>query len=293
MHVIGSEKKSLSRNRYRKLGLWLWLSACPLAATAADNPPAQPAAPAGETIPQNPVLQDDFRFNVGGFYASTNTVARLDAGGGTGVDVNFEDALGMEDRKLVGEAAMYWRFTKHWRLDVNYFAITRRSTRTISQDVQWGDQTFTAGTEVFSSFRLSDMRASVGYSFFRRTDKEVGVGLGLHATGLRAMVDASGIGGSAGDVTAPLPVVSFYANFALTNTWALTTRVDWLSLEYSDYKGQVRSVALDVIYQPFRNVGFGFGYHSLITNLTVDKTDWRGKVALAYQGPAAYVSFSF
>lgn len=293
MHVIESGKKVFRRCGRGRWGLWLWLAACPLAAVAADNPPAQPASPSGEVIPKNPVLQDSFRFNVGGFYASTNTVARLDAGGGTGADVNFEDALGMDDRKLVGEGAMYWRFTEHWRLDVNYFAITRRATRTISQDIQWGGQTFTAGTEVHSGLRLSDMRASVGYSIFRRSDKEVGVGLGLHATGLRAWAEASGIGGQAGDITAPLPVVDFYGNFALTNTWALTTRLDWLSLGYENYSGQIRSLALDVIYQPFRNVGFGFGWHSLITKLTVDNTDWRGQVALAYQGPSAYVSFSF
>jgi hypothetical protein len=267
----------------------LSLSTLPLAATAADPPP-----PPAETIPQNPVLQHPFRFTVGAFYASTSTVARLDASGGVGVDVNFEDALGLDDRKLVAEGAMYWRFTKRWHLDVSYFGVTRRATRTISQDIEWGDQVFPTGAEVDSSFRLSDLRTAVGYSFFRTSDKEVGIGLGLHATGMRArLTDAAGNVGEAGDITAPLPVASFYANVALTNTWAMTTRADWLSLSYDDYSGDIRYVALDIIYQPFRNFGFGFGWHSLITNLSVDKTDWRGQVRVAYQGPSAYANFSF
>jgi hypothetical protein len=288
--------------RQSRIGMSLLLSLSPLVALAAgETPPAPAAEPtataapsAGEAVPWNPVLQDNFRFTVGGFYASTNTNAALEpSAGGVGVGINFENALGLPNRRLVAEGAMYWRFAKRWRLDVNYFGIARRATRTLSQDIQWGDYTFTAGTEVNSSFRLSDLRASVGYSFFRTTDKEVGVGLGLHAAGMRANIDASGIGAEAGDVTAPLPVLSFYANFALTDQWAMTTRADFLSLEYSDYKGELRSIALDVVYQPFRNLGFGFGWHSLITNLTVNKTDWAGQVVVAYQGPSGYVSFSF
>lgn len=287
MHAITSNRGKLPVQRSGHWGLWLLLSACPLAAVAADKP-----APA-ETIPQHRLFQDSFRFTVGGYYASTNTTARLDASGGVGVDVNFEDALGLDDRKLVGEGSMQWRFAQRWRLDVEYFGITRRATRTLSQDVQWGDQTFTVGTEVDSKFRISDLRASVGYTIFQRSDKELGLGLGLHTTGLRASIDASGVGTETGDVLAPLPVVNLYGSFALTDTWAMITRLDWLSLTYSDYDGEIRSIAIDFLYQPYRHVGFGFGWHSLLIDLGVDRTDWRGRMTLAYQGPAAYVSFSF
>ncbi len=288
MYLTESRRYSMLIGRWGRPGLWLWLALCPLAAVAADPP-----APA-ETIPQHRLFQDSFRFSVGGYYASTNTTARLDASTGVGVDVNFEDALGLDDRKLVAEGSMQWRFAERWRLDVEYFGITRRATRTLSQDIQWGDlPVFTAGTEVDSKFRISDLRTSVGYTFFQRSDKELGLGLGLHSTALRASIESAGGGAEAADVLAPLPVLSFYGSFALTNTWAMTTRVDWLSLSYDDYSGEIRSVALDFLYQPHRHVGFGFGWHSLLIDLGVDKTDWRGQMTLAYQGPAAYVTFSF
>lgn len=287
MHPTESRKHTSRASRRGRTVLGLWLSLCPLAAVAADSP-----APT-EAVPQHRLFQDSFRFAVGGYYASTSTMARLDAGGGAGVDVNFEDALGLDDRKLVGEGSMQWRFAQRWRLDVGYFGITRRATRTLSQTIEWGDQTFDIGDEVDSKFRISDLRTSVGYSFFRRSDKELGVGLGLHSTALRASIDSTTGGAEAADVLAPLPVLSLYGNFALTDTWAMTTRLDWLSLTYDDYDGEIRSVALDFLYQPFRHVGFGFGWHSLLINLGVDKTDWRGQMRLAYQGPAAYLSFSF
>lgn len=290
MHAIASSPARPPGNRSggrRFWGMWLSLSLCPLAAVAADEP-----APA-EAIPQHRLFQDSFRFSVGGYYASTSTTARLDGGTGAGVEVNFEDALGLDDRKLVAEGSMQWRFTERWRLDVEYFGITRRSTRTLSQEIVWGDQTYLAGTEVDSKFRISDLRASAGYSFFRRSDKELGLGLGLHTTALRASINGTGGTAEAADVLAPLPVLNFYGSVALTNTWAMTTRVDWLSLSYDDYDGEIRSVAIDFLYQPFRHAGFGFGWHSLVMDLSVDKTDWRGQASLAYHGPAAYVTFSF
>ena len=291
MHTIASSPAMSPANRTggrRFWGLWLSLSLCPLAAVAAGEP-----APA-ETIPQHRLFQDSFRFSLGGYYASTNTTVRLDGGGGVGVDVNFEDALGLDDRTLVGEGSVQWRFAERWRLDVEYFGITRRATSTLSREISWGDMPpLTVGTQVDSKFRISDLRTSVGYSFFRRSDKELGLGLGLHSTALRASIDSATGDAEAADVLAPLPVLNFYGSFAITDTWALTTRLDWLSLTYDDYDGEIRSVALDFLYQPFRHAGFGFGWHSLLIDLGVDKTDWRGQMTLAYRGPAAYVSFSF
>ena len=56
----------------------------------------------------NRLLNDTFRVTLGGLYAESNTSARLGTStGGVGVDVNFEDTLGLEERKWVGEMAMY------------------------------------------------------------------------------------------------------------------------------------------------------------------------------------------
>ena len=273
--------------RYRP-GHWLCLLlTCPLLVLAAETEEA--VGP----VPLHPLLEDSFRISVGVLDAKTSSIARLDRGGGLGLDLDFEDTLGMDDKKLVGEAAILWRFGRRWRADLEYVTISRDATRTLSRDIDWGGQTFPVGSTVESSFRISDVRASLGYSFFRRPDKELGIGLGLHAAGFKASINASGIGGDEADVTAPLPVVNLYGVFALTPTWAMSTRVDWLSLAYGDYAGDIRRFALDFVYQPFRHVGFGFGYHGTLVDLEYDKTDWRGRAKVTFQGPAAYVSVSF
>jgi len=253
-------------------------------------------ATADEAVPQNRLLNDKFRVSLGAFYAESSTTARLSPKtGGVGADVDFEDALGLEPRSLVGEASLYWRFGEHWRLDIDYFRINRSATRTLGTDVSWGGQDFPVGASVNSTFNISDLRTSVGWSFFRRPDKEVGVSLGVHTTSLTASLENSGVGASSAtsSATAPLPTVGFYGNFALTDQWAFTLRADWLSLSYDKYSGGIRATAMDFVYQPFEHFAFGVGVHSLSLNLTVDKTDTQLKTHLLYQGPAAYVSYSF
>jgi hypothetical protein len=249
--------------------------------------------PATEVIPRHTLLNDRLRVSLGGFYANTNTSVRLDANTGLGAEINFEDALGISDRKLVGEANLYWRFGERWRVSADYFSINRSGTRTLSKDVSWGSLTFPVGTDVNSQSRITDLRTTIGYSVFRRPDKEVGFGIGLHWTGLKFSLDASGVGAESKSVTAPLPVVIMYSNIALTDTWAMSTRLDWLSLNYDQYSGNIRAVGFDFIYQPYTHVAFGVGWHALLLGLTVEHPDSRMQARLGLQGPAANVSYTF
>lgn len=288
-----------TRNRTIRLALvvsvFLGLT-CPFIATAAETPPATstPGAAGEDPVPNHPALRDRFAFDFGGYYASTTTGARLDANTGLGVVVDFEDALGLDDSKLIFQGGFRWRFAQHWRMDVDYFSLNRRSTRVLEGQIEWGDQVYPVGAEVDTRFRINDLRTTVGYTFFRRQDKELGVGFGLHTSGFLVSLQQSGGGqAEAGDVTAPLPTANFYALVALTDRWAMSMKLDWLSLDYGDYSGDLRYIALDALYQPFRHIGFGFGFHQLLYDLGMDSTDWSGRVRLQLQGPSAFMTVSF
>jgi hypothetical protein len=281
----------------RRLNRWKWLLllllAGPFPALAADDAQTPGSAPPAAT-PQHRLLNDRFRLTVGGFYAESTTEARLStASGGAGVDVNFEDMLGLDTRRWVGEFGMYWRFAERWRVDLGYFSLNRSASRVLETDVTWGGNTYTAGTTVDSTVKMSDLRAAVGYSFFRRPDKELGVGMGLHRAGFEASLDAAGVGARSESVTAPLPFFTLYGNFALTDTWALSMRWDWLSLSYDKYSGGIRASAIDFVYQPFTHFALGFGVHSLTLRLEVDNPDSTMQTRIVFQGPAAYASYSF
>ncbi len=267
-----------------------------LALATAYTAAAAPAETAAtETIPSHPLFSDRFIFELGGFYARSGTQASLSgSGGGAGVVVDFEDTLGLEERKLTAIGGFTWRMTERWRLEVEYFGLNRSATKTLATQVEWGDQIYAAGTTVDASYNFYDTRVSAGYSFFKRRDKELGIGLGLHVAGIKTSIETTGGGAAeATDVLAPLPVLNLYGLFALTDAWAVRMRMDWLSLSYDDYSGDVRNSAIDVLYQPFRHVGFGMGMRSLVMDVKIDSPDWTGRARTAYTGPAAFMTVSF
>ena len=251
-------------------------------------------ASAADEVPRHPLLNDTARLSLGAFYAESTTQARLgSSSGGAGVDVNFEDALGLPERKWIGQASLYWRVSEHWRIDADYFRLARSGSRVLQANVSWGDNTFTAGQTVDSSLQISDLRVAVGYSFFRRTDKELGIGLGLHSMGVKASLDSAVGGARSESVTAPLPVLALYGNFALTDTWAIAMRSDWLSLDYDKYSGSIRSNALDVVYQPLKNASLGVGFQTLNLRLDVDNPNSKFAARVALNGPRAFISVSY
>jgi hypothetical protein len=255
---------------------------------------AQTAPAQTETIPNHPALTDRFNFELGGFYSRSSTQASLaPPAGGVAVIVDFENTLGLDERNLSAIGGFMWRFADRWRLELEYFSLNRDATRTLATDVTWGGQTFTAGSTVDTKYDFSDIRVGVGYSFFKRRDKELGIGAGLHVARIESNLQAAGIGAESADVTAPLPVLNLYGTFALTNEWAVRMRLDWLSLNYDVYHGDFRNTSIDLLYRPFRNVGFGLGVRTLVMDVEVDDPSWRGKARTSFTGPTAFVSVSF
>jgi len=251
-------------------------------------------ARAQDSVPSHAAFTDKFYFSVGAFVPKTSTSAQLDSTNlGAGANIDFERALGMTTQKLVPEGSFRWRFSDRWRFEAEYFQLNRSGDKTISQDITWNGVTFTAGTEIFSKFNFSDIRTSVGYSFFKRKDKELGVGFGFHVAsydvGLRAAASAD----EAKKILAPLPVLSLYGQFALTDEWAVGTRLDRFTLSYDKYDGNITSIGLDVNYQPFRHVGFGLAYRSLFIILKATGPDFTAQFNQTFQGPLLYMNASF
>ena len=255
---------------------------------------ARAQVPATQTIPNHPLLTDKYSFEIGAYYARSSTSASLaPSGGGVGAVVDFEDTFGLDERKTIPSASFMWRITNTWRLDVDYFQLDRSATRTLANQVEWGDDVFPVGATVNASYDFKDIRVAAVYSFFKRQDKEVGIGLGAHVASIKASVESQGIGEQSSSVTAPLPVVTLFGAFALTNEWAVRVRADWLSMSYDIYSGDIRSTAIDVVYQPFRNFAFGLGIRNLVVDVDIDASDWHGKARTTFTGPAAFVRVSF
>lgn len=251
-------------------------------------------APAGAQAPVHPSLTDKFWFGAGIFFPNTSTQAQLtNKATGVGASVDFEQSMDLERQNNVPVVAGRWRFGERWRLEAEYFQLQRDSERVIDRQIEWGDQVFAVNTSVATQFDFSDLRVSVGYSFFKRADKELGVGLGLHL----ATYDVS-LTGPAGnregeDVLAPLPVLSLFGQFALTDTWAVGLRLDRFALSYDKFDGSLTNLGIDVLYQPFKHVGFGAGYRALAIRAEVEGDRRILNMRQYFQGPMLFMTVSF
>lgn len=253
-----------------------------------------PLAHAQDAAPIHPALHDRFYFGGGVFFPKTSTSAQLDSTSlGAGANVDFEQALGMTTQKTVPVAFARWRFSDRWRVEAEYFELNRNGDNVLQQEIKWNGQTFTVGTEVFSRFDFSDVRASVGYSFFRTADKELGAGFGFHVASYDVALGSATVSNQGQKIHAPLPVLSAYGQFALTETWAVGARMDRFVMSYNNYAGNVTSMALDVNYQPFRHVGFGLAYRSLFIRLRATGADYAAQFNQTFQGPLLYMNASF
>ena len=251
-------------------------------------------ARADDVVPNNPALTDKLYFAVGAFVPKTSTSAQLDSTNlGAGANIDFERALGMTTQKVVPDAAFRWRFTERWRLEAEYFELNRTGDKALSQSIEWNGQTFTAGTEILSKFNFSDARTSVGYSFFKTKDRELGVGFGFHIASYDVGLGTTTSGQDAKKVLAPLPVFSVYGQFALTDEWAVGMRLDRFTMSYDKYDGNISSIGVDVNYQPFRHVGFGLAYRSLFIVLKYSGPDYVASFNQTFQGPLLYMNASF
>ena len=255
--------------------------------------PAVPVHAQGE-IPIHPALKDRFWFGAGAFFPKTTSEVQLDSSTlGIGTSVTFESTLGMDSRKAVPSLFGRWRLNDRLRVEAEYFELNRNGVRTIDRDIQWGDVTFPIDSQVMSKFDFSDLRVSAGYAFFRTPDKELGVGLGLHIASYDVSLTANAIGSEQQDVLAPLPVLSVYGQFALTERWAVGGRLDRFSLSYDKFDGSLTSLGLDLAYQPFRNIGFGVAYRSLFISMEANEGARTLKFKQTFEGPLVFMNASF
>jgi len=252
------------------------------------------AAEGDESVPDHPMFTDAWYISAGVLWAESNVTANLNTGAiGAGALIDFEDDMGLDESSLIGLADVRWRFTKRWQLEVEYFKLDRDNEKQIQRTIDWGNLNIPINGVAKGSFNMEDFRVGVGYSFFRRKDKEFGVGFGAHVAKLEAGLSTRNLGSEVASQTAPLPFFTIYARMALTDRWLLSMRVDRLSLDTGDIDGKVFSSGLDLIYQPWRHFSIGLGFRDINFQVSSVSDDWRGKAQIQQSGPTLFVAASF
>lgn len=251
----------------------------------------------------HPLLTDDFTGKVGLLFANTESNLAADGSidSAIGDNIDFQKDLGFKDTDGVFAANFNWRFTEKFHASLEYITISQDASATLNKDISWGDLDFAEGANVKADLNVDIARLFVGYSFKQTDEWELGAGLGLHLMDLEAQLSGNAtINGvpttnatEKKDFLAPLPNIGGYGAYAFSSKLIVTGRVDWFSANTGDYDGGLLSMAADVQYQVFENIGIGAGYQYLNVDISVDTTDWFGGADYTYQGPKLYITINF
>jgi hypothetical protein len=94
-------------------------------------------------------------------------------------------------------------------------------------------------------------------------------------------------------VTAPLPVIGGSLAYGLTPKLNLLTHVDWLMVNYEEYKGGLLDLQVFANHQTFKHVGFGAGINVQAISLDVDDEELFWQIDTDFVGLLAVMSFSW
>jgi hypothetical protein len=246
-------------------------------------------------------LQDKYWIEVSAYFPSVDTSAEVSRPGRPGTDIDLEGELGLNKHETLPAVYAGWRFTDRFTLAGEYYALDRNGSRVLARDINFGDATYPAQVEVTSKLHSDVYRLTLGYSFIKTDQAELGAALGLHATDFKFSVSGqSRVGNAVGlqndreatNFLAPMPTVGVFGTYEPMPKLILTGRADYMSLKIGDYDGSIFNGQAAIGYRVWRNVDLGVSYRYVKYKLDVDK---RLQTHLDYRfsGPSVFVRVGF
>jgi opacity protein-like surface antigen len=249
----------------------------------------------------NPVLDEKFTFKLGASWLKADGSFSSTREGDPTEKLTTSD-LGVDDTETNAAFSARWRFTERWRLTFDYFGLdVNGNVREDFDDLDFGDIQASGFLAVDTKFKTDFYIAQVGYSLLKNERAELGIGAGVHIVRFDTKLKVSGgINNASGsvqsdsvDLTAPLPNVLGYGTYAFTPKLSLDGSVGWFGLSYSDYDGNLLTLAANLDYRLTDHFGVGVGYNYINMDLTINKSNRKDKYDIDYKGPVLYVTASF
>lgn len=213
-------------------------------------------------------------------------------------DIDFESEFGLKKSDDLLALNFGWRFGEKWGVGGQYFKSDGQRQKALQDDVEWGEFVFGAGTGIRAGLEFSLIRTVLTRRFNSADHHDFGIGVGIHWLEIGAFIEGNAIvnGMQAGfrresvKAEAPLPNIGAWYQRSLTEKWALTARIDWLSADVGDYDGTLINASAGINYRVFEHIGLGLSYNLFQLDIGIDKKGWRGDATTSYEGLFVYAS---
>ncbi len=242
---------------------------------------------------------DRFSVSLGGFMAGYNSGITLASGQlGLGVQIDIEDALGLNTNQFAFRGSAIYRFGKKLKhsASVGYFGIARNSRKFLNEELELGDNVFPIGTEINSKFDLTILRAKYDYAFFQDDRVSLGASFGLFIMPVNFSVQANNNNEQKAKFTAPLPLLGLRSDFRINKKLYLNQSVEILYLSVSNFTGSILDLNVAVEHKTFEHIAFGIGVNANKININIENEDspikFFGDIKMDYTGLLFYAKYN-
>jgi hypothetical protein len=240
--------------------------------------------------------QDKWKFQLGGFFPSTNTKLKID---GTQVGDNVDlEGLGLSDDDSIWRLDGYWRFAKKHRLEFGYYQFNRDGSRGLDEQITIGDEIFQVGFLVATELQLDFYTIDYLYSFYQGEKWEIAGGLGVYWVGLDFSIGAALdinnnpiLGGpvvESTDFNGPLPYLALNFEYYITPKWLAIFKGGYFQLEVGDIDGRLTTLGAKLEYQFTKRWGLGAGYDAFRIDVDIEDDDLKSSIEYNYHGIQVY-----
>jgi len=180
------------------------------------------------------------------------------------------------------------------RFEFGYFDLSRNSSLILNNDIEFGGETFPAGTNVNLRSDVRVARVSYAFSIMHDAQKELGVMAGVHLSRLNTEIFAPDTGQrERSTASTPLPVIGVHGSIALGTKTFLGARVQIFRMHFDHYEGSMNYVNLGLQHMLGNTMSLGVGYNFYDMKLDSDHNAINGKIEIRHHGPFVFLGAHF
>jgi hypothetical protein len=240
--------------------------------------------------------QERFSFRIGAqLFTDFSTRLRVDSATlGRGTELVLEDDLSVENSLQIARLDGVYHFNQRHAIAASLYDIQRTGTRTISEDINFGDETFVFNTVVESDFEQSIFKLAYRYRFLDRPKFNMSASFGLHTMQFRTtLVVADGLQSQEADADAPLPVIGIQGAYRFSPKWRVVGSAEWFDIQSGDFHGTFLDALFSIEYDISDRYGVGFGFNRFELDVESGDENLKGAVILTFDAAVLYFKGGF
>jgi len=212
--------------------------------------------------------------------------AKVTEAGIVGTDINLVDDLGVDDQENFWDGRIALDFGRH-KIRYGYMPLDWSGSKTITEEITFGGETFSASALVDSSLDIDYHRLGYQYDFIEVKDSTVGLIIEAKYFSIDANLNAAALAiDETESIEAPLPTVGLAAELSLPALFSVEGELTGVTLGSDRYFIDGEAA---VNFKPIPFVAVAAGYRYL--KLHIEEEDDEGELML--KGPFVMVRGRF